>query len=339
MHAVLDGEATAEETRELQRALAADPAARSEFDELKRLFDELATVAMAYPPEGLVSSVMASLSQQARSEDGIRQPFTAPRVSGSNFRDAPDSGSGRSARDTGDSQQWPNFRSNKMSEQTSGSKRKIWIGGAIAAAAVVLVVSSGIDFPPGSKDTSGTIVPATRYKAPQNTAEDVKLGAPGSAQTTAPLAGDAAGNAAGNAATNASGNAVSNAAGNASGNAVTNAAGNASGNAVTNAAGNASGNAVTNASGNAVTNAAGNASGNAVTNASGNAVTNAAGNASGNAVTNAAGNASGNAVTNAAGNASGNAVTNAAGNASGNAVTNAAGNASGNAVTNAAQQK
>jgi len=166
MHAVLDGEATAEETRELQRALAADPAARSEFDELKRLFDELATVAMAYPPEGLVSSVIASLSQQARSEDGIRQPFTAPRVSGSNFRDAPDSGSGRSARDSGDSQQWPNFRSKEMSEQKGSSKRKIWIGGAIAAAAVVLVMSSGIDFPPGSKDTSGTIVPATRYRAP-----------------------------------------------------------------------------------------------------------------------------------------------------------------------------
>src|SRR5512144_3283840 len=89
MHAVLDGEATSEEARELDRIFAADPAARAEFDELKRLFDDLGRVPKAYPPEGLVSSVMASLSQQERSEDGIRQPFTTPRVIGSTFRDAP----------------------------------------------------------------------------------------------------------------------------------------------------------------------------------------------------------------------------------------------------------
>ena len=184
MHGVLDGEATREEIRELERALAADAAARAEFDELKRLFDDLGRVPKAYPPEGLVSSVMASLSQQERSEDGIRQPFTATRVIGSAFRDAPGSSQGKSVRDSGGSQQWPNFRSNEMSEQKGSSKRKIWIGGAIAAAAVVLVMSSGIDFPPGTKDTSGTIVPATRYKAPQNTAEDVKLGAPGAASSS-----------------------------------------------------------------------------------------------------------------------------------------------------------
>jgi anti-sigma factor RsiW len=193
MHVVLDGEATSEETRELERTLAADPAARAEFDELKHLFDDLGRVPKVYPPEGLVSSVMASLSQQERSEDGIRQPFTARRVIGSAFRDAPGSGPGRSVRDSGGSQQWPNFRSNEMREQKGGSKRKIWIGGAIAAAAVVLVMSSGIDFPPGTKDTSGTIVPVTRYKAPQNTAEDVKLGAPGAAESsTIPTTVDAA---------------------------------------------------------------------------------------------------------------------------------------------------
>jgi len=214
MHAVLDSEATSKEAQQLERQLAADPAARAEFDELKRLFDDLAGVPKAYPPEGLVSSVMASLSQQTRSNAGVHQPFAAPREIGSTFRDAPDSGSGRSARNSGDSQRWPNFRSNEMSEQKSGSKRKIWIGGAIAAAAVVLVMSSGIDFPPGTKDTSGTIVPATRYKAPQNTAEDVKLGAPGSSaqSTTAPAAGDAAANAASSAQGAASANQANSAA-------------------------------------------------------------------------------------------------------------------------------
>jgi anti-sigma factor RsiW len=91
MHAVLDGEATSEETRELERQLAADPAARAEFDDLKRLFADLSSVPKVYPPEGLVASVMASISQQQRSEDGIRQPFTAPGVIGQAFRDAPDS--------------------------------------------------------------------------------------------------------------------------------------------------------------------------------------------------------------------------------------------------------
>jgi hypothetical protein len=80
-----------------------------------------------------------------------------------------------------------------MSEDKNGSfgKRKIWIGGAIAAAAVILVVSSGVDFPPGSKDTVGTIVPAQRFRAPQNTADDVKLGAPSATQSTAaPVVGE-----------------------------------------------------------------------------------------------------------------------------------------------------
>ena len=83
-----------------------------------------------------------------------------------------------------------------MSEEKSGSfgKRKIWIGGGIAAAAVILAVSSGVDFPPGSKDTVGTIVPAVRYRAEQPTAADVKLGdtTVGAGQTAPASAGNAA---------------------------------------------------------------------------------------------------------------------------------------------------
>ena len=183
MHAVLDGEATPDEARELERHLAADPAARAEFDELRRLFDELSRV-----PQGLSAGGARRLGDGSRyrnrsgAEAGFRQPFARPRVIGQDFREAPDSSPGISAGVPRFSQQGPNFRSNDMSEEKSGSfgKRKIWIGGAIAAAAVVLAVSSGIDFPPGSKDTAGTIVPAQRYRAPQNTADDVKLGAPGS---------------------------------------------------------------------------------------------------------------------------------------------------------------
>ena len=53
-----------------------------------------------------------------------------------------------------------------MSEQNNGSfgNRKIWIGVGIAAAAVIVTVSTGI-FPPSGSDTAGTIVPAQRYRA------------------------------------------------------------------------------------------------------------------------------------------------------------------------------
>src|SRR5580765_4973715 len=61
MHTVLDGEATAAEARTLERHLAADPEARVEFDSLRALFDELKGMPEAFPPEGMVASIMADL--------------------------------------------------------------------------------------------------------------------------------------------------------------------------------------------------------------------------------------------------------------------------------------
>jgi len=168
MHTVLDGEATPDEARELDRRLAADPAARAEFEALRSLFDGLSHVPQVYPPEGLVASVMAGVSQPRIARDDLSQPFAPGRVIGSDLREDPDSDPGKSAN--------AHFRSNEMTQEKGGSKRKIWIGGAIAAAAAVLAISSGIDFPPGGKDTAGTIVPATRYRAAQPTSDDVKVG-------------------------------------------------------------------------------------------------------------------------------------------------------------------
>ena len=73
-----------------------------------------------------------------------------------------------------------------MSEEKSGSfgKRKIWIGGGIAAAAVILAVSSGVDFPPFSKDTVGTIVPAQRFRADQPATTGVAGGGQSGAAST-----------------------------------------------------------------------------------------------------------------------------------------------------------
>ena len=72
MHAVLDGEATAAQKRALERQLASDPAARSEFDALRGIFSELEALPPADPPEGLVAAVMAELP--ARLETVERKP-------------------------------------------------------------------------------------------------------------------------------------------------------------------------------------------------------------------------------------------------------------------------
>ena len=57
----------------LDRILAAEPALRAEYDELRRLFDGLSVVPKAFAPEGLVASVMAQIPQS----DGRNQAGSA----------------------------------------------------------------------------------------------------------------------------------------------------------------------------------------------------------------------------------------------------------------------
>jgi pentapeptide MXKDX repeat protein len=54
-----------------------------------------------------------------------------------------------------------------MSEQSGFKRKGLWIGIGVVALAVVIVASSGIDFPPGGTSTSGAIVPAQRFRAEQ----------------------------------------------------------------------------------------------------------------------------------------------------------------------------
>ena len=82
-----------------------------------------------------------------------------------------------------------------MSEQQRGSfGKKVWIGGSIAVAAAAFAVFSGvIDYPPTGKDVSGTIAPATRYRADQPQAGDIKLGVQAGGQSGAVAPGGQAG--------------------------------------------------------------------------------------------------------------------------------------------------
>jgi len=165
MHAVLDGEASDAEARELEMRLAADPAARVEFEGWKRLFEALGAVPKEHAPEGLVASIAAAIPQAPGAAGGASQPFPAQRVLGHTL--------------FGVSRRAP-IRSVTMTEQTTRrifAHRKAWLGAGVAAAAAVVVAQVAFDFPL-AKDVVGTVIPAQRYRAAQNGSEQVQLGAP-----------------------------------------------------------------------------------------------------------------------------------------------------------------
>src|SRR5437762_1362833 len=178
MHTVLDGEATEAEARELERLLAADPAARTELEHLRRLFDGLSRVPKAFPPEGLVAAVMANIPQNSPPRGPPDQLSLRSRVIGLVWMKARGTSPGKSATDLPAHQPGIYLREWKMSEQSSSlsRKRNVLIGGGIAIAAALFALSYTIDFPAGVQNTVGTIVPAQRFHAAQPTADQIKVG-------------------------------------------------------------------------------------------------------------------------------------------------------------------
>ena len=165
MHAVLDSEASDAEARHLEVRLAADPAARAEFEDWKRLFEALDAVPKEHAPEGLVASIASAMPQAPGASGAASQPFPDPRVLGHTL--------------FGISRRVPT-RSVTMTEQSSRrifAHRKAWLGGGIAAAAAVVVAQIAFDFPL-PKDVVGTVIPAQRYRAAQNGSEQVQVVAP-----------------------------------------------------------------------------------------------------------------------------------------------------------------
>jgi len=241
MYAVLDGEATPDEARELERLLAADPAAHAQFEDLRSLFDVLSRVPKAFPPEGLVAAVMASVARRPVAADDSTQLFVQSRVISQSSMEAREAIPGRSTVHRA-SPRGTYIREQSMSEQKSGfGRRNLLIGGGIAAVAALFAVLYITDSPPGMQSAVGTIVPAQRYRAPQNTADDVKLGNPSATQSQqlSPASQTAVGNAANSAAGNALDSATSNAPNSAAGNALNSATSNATNSAANNAVNNA----------------------------------------------------------------------------------------------------
>jgi hypothetical protein len=174
MHAVLDGEASNAEARELEMRLAADPAARAEFEDWKRLFVALEAVPKEHAPEGLLASI-ASAMPEAPGATG--QPFPGRRVLGHALFGFPRRvfGESRAMQPPHVASSIPT-RSVTMTQQSRiFAHRKAWLGAGIAAAAAVVVAQVAFDFPV-AKDVVGTVAPAERYRAAPNGSEDVKLG-------------------------------------------------------------------------------------------------------------------------------------------------------------------
>ncbi len=342
MHTVLDGESTAEQTRDLESRLAADPAARAQFDELRMLFDDLKRVPMAFPPEGLVASVLASAPRQPTRPGRVDQLFTQPRVFEQTSGESRTTSAGRSAgvQQAGVSRSRSYFKGENMSELNNGflRKRNVWIGGGIAAVAAILAISYGMNMPPDAKDAVGTIVPAQRYRATQNMADGVN-GAPATAQSTQTipaaqnaLAGQAESNAVNSATTNAVNNATANAVESATAKAVDSATAKAVDSATAKAVDSATAKAVDSATAKAVDSATAKAVDSATAKAVDSATAKAVDSATAKAVDSATANAVDSATAKAVDSATTNAVNNATNNAVNNATTNAVNNATAKAV-------
>src|SRR5579863_3042061 len=171
MHEVLDGAASAKELRKLDELLSQDPVARAEFEDLRRLFEGLNTMPRELPPGDLVSTVAARIPPAPRRSVWRSQLFSRSGVlrllsiqTRANTAAQPD-------------KTWPvsrfetPSRNDKMStDKGLFSKRMVWIGAGVAAAAVV-VATRFFDIPANSG--VGTIVPAERFQATQPGAGDV----------------------------------------------------------------------------------------------------------------------------------------------------------------------
>jgi anti-sigma factor RsiW len=178
MHEVLDGEASADDARALDRLLATDPEARAEYEELRRLFEGLNAVPMAVPPEGLLAETLAKVAPQHKRRHRLRQLSSGWRVFISDSRRPRDRPRVAAAR-TQHSIQGEHNRGNAVMSEFSG-KQRLLIGAGVAVAAVV-VGAWYFDVPP-SQDMSGTIAPANRSVAAQPGAADMTVASQGNVQ-------------------------------------------------------------------------------------------------------------------------------------------------------------
>lgn len=220
MHAVLDDEASAAQRAEFDRLLESDPALRSRFESLRQVVELLAAVPNVEPPANLVDSILARVMPHRSSPTN---PATSHQLySAANVLVASAVGSRVIRPEPPTIGSWFSrvvhfIRELGMSDQNSGflgsTKGRLLVTAGVAAVAVI-ALSTVIDFPTGAGNSTGTIVPAERHRAAQNSADDIKVGLPGgSLSAPAPGSDVAASGAAGQVGAVAAGVAAEQAAG------------------------------------------------------------------------------------------------------------------------------
>jgi len=171
MHDVLDGAASAKDSRKLDQILSQDPVARAEYEDLRRLFAGLNTMPKELPPEDLVSTVAARIPPARRRGDWRSQLLSHLRVLRLLIIQTWPSTAGQTHKARPVSRFEISSRNDKMStDKGLFSKRIVWIGAGVAAVAVV-GATQFFAIPPNSG--AGTIVPAERFQATQPGAGDV----------------------------------------------------------------------------------------------------------------------------------------------------------------------
>jgi len=168
MYAVLDGGASPEERSALERALAADPQLREEFDGLRRMFAELDAMPRYAPPPGFAERVVA-LQRSMAVGDPAHQLFSRSGVIGSSGKDS-------SVRNPSVNATRPRTPSESIwgNWQMAMSKRGMWIVGGVAAAVAAMFIGGVVDFPASGDKATGTIAPAKKAKGEQPGTDDLK---------------------------------------------------------------------------------------------------------------------------------------------------------------------
>ena len=173
IHKVIDDLATAEERQTLAKIVLKDETAATEFEQLKQLSAMLASVpALAAPPE-LHAAVMSQIKNNNTSQL-ILEPsvFVASAIQNQNQKSASTSQIFFSRMETVMSEIKKGFFSSTMN--------KALVGGGVAAAALIAITAGG-NFPATNQDTVGTIAPAQRYRSDQSVTANVQPSANGGA--------------------------------------------------------------------------------------------------------------------------------------------------------------
>ena len=202
IHKVLDDMATPTERQALADVMSNNADVAAQFAQLRQLSALLASVPAISPPNGIHQVVMSQIGPNTDKNtfqlSGQSSVFVAPTT--------------RTQHQTSGSilHTFSLRMETAMSEIKKGffssTINKVLVGGGVAAAALI-AITSGSNFPSGNQDTVGTISPAVRYRSDQGATANVQPSSNGGA-TSAQISVNTD-NAAANSASNAADKAAS----------------------------------------------------------------------------------------------------------------------------------